>query len=137
SRSKTNPKKIYCIDHSLVTSVASGILINSGHLLENLVFIALRRLTSDIWYYKTAHGLEVDFIAQLPDRSRHLIQVCETLSDEETRRRELRALAQALEELGLDSGTLVTRDQEEVIYLNGRQIQVISAWRFLLSLPTE
>jgi hypothetical protein len=135
SRSKTNPKKIYCIDHSLVTSVASGILINSGHLLENLIFMALRRLTSDIWYYKTASGLEVDFIAQLPDRSRRLIQVCETLSDEETRRRELRALAHALDELGLDSGTLVTRDHDEDIDLNGRRLQIISAWRFLLSLP--
>ncbi len=97
--------------------------------------MALRRLTSDIWYYKTASGLEIDFIAQLPDRSHRLIQVCETLSDEETRRRELRALAHALDELGLDSGTLVTRDHDEDIDLNGRRLQIISAWRFLLSLP--
>ena len=33
ARSNTNPKKIYCIDHALVTSVSSGILVNSGHLL--------------------------------------------------------------------------------------------------------
>ena len=43
-----NPKKIYCIDHSLVTSVSSGILVNSGHLLENLVFNALRRTSEEI-----------------------------------------------------------------------------------------
>ena len=137
SRSKTNPRKIYCIDHSLVTSVASGILINSGHLLENMIFTALRRLTSDIWYYKTAKGLEVDFIIQLQDRSRRLIQVCETLSHKDTRTRELRALDQAMEELGLDSGTLVTRDHDEDMELNGRRIEIISAWRFLLSLPDE
>ena len=44
ARSNTNPKKVYCIDHALVASVSSRILVNSGHLLENLVFTALRRL---------------------------------------------------------------------------------------------
>jgi len=47
ARANTNPKKIYCIDNALVTSVSSGILVNSGHLLENLVFITLRRITPD------------------------------------------------------------------------------------------
>jgi len=62
ARVNTNPKKIYCVDHALVTSISSGILVNSGHLLENLVFTALRRLTPDIYYYKTRMGREVDFI---------------------------------------------------------------------------
>jgi len=30
ARSKTNPKKIYCVDHAMVTSVASGVLINGS-----------------------------------------------------------------------------------------------------------
>jgi uncharacterized protein len=50
ARANTNPKKIYCVDHALVTSISSGILVNSGHLLENLVFTALRRVTPDIFY---------------------------------------------------------------------------------------
>ena len=74
ARSKTNPKKIYCVDHALVTSVASGILVNSGHLLENLVFTALRRVTPDIWYCKTKGGLEVDFLVDLGDRRLALIE---------------------------------------------------------------
>ena len=53
ARANTNPKKIYCIDHALVTSVGTGIMVNSGHLLENLVFTALRRLSADIFYYRT------------------------------------------------------------------------------------
>ncbi|MCY4028910.1 MAG: hypothetical protein OXH75_21660 [Acidobacteria bacterium] len=32
ARAKTNPKKIYCVDHALVRSIGSGILVNSGHL---------------------------------------------------------------------------------------------------------
>ena len=46
----------------MVTSVSSGVLVNSGHLLENLVFTALRRLHPKIYYYKTQVGREVDFV---------------------------------------------------------------------------
>ena len=49
ARRNTNPKKIYCIDHSLVTSITSGILVNSGHLLEKLVFSTIRRISSKIY----------------------------------------------------------------------------------------
>ena len=62
ARRNTNPKKIYCIDHALVASVSAQILINSGHLLENLVFVTLRRRHQEISYYKTGNGREVDFI---------------------------------------------------------------------------
>ncbi len=43
ARSNSNPKKVYSIDHALTRSVSSGILVNRGHQLENLVFVALRR----------------------------------------------------------------------------------------------
>ena len=39
SKSNANPKKVYAIDHSSVRSVSTGILINAGHLLENMVFV--------------------------------------------------------------------------------------------------
>jgi len=41
-----------------VTSANSGILVNSGHLLENPVFTALRRITPDIFYFKSKGGRE-------------------------------------------------------------------------------
>jgi uncharacterized protein len=44
-RIRVNPRKVYCIDHGLVTSVSSGILTNRDSLLENIVFTALRRTT--------------------------------------------------------------------------------------------
>jgi predicted AAA+ superfamily ATPase len=68
SKSNANPKKIYCIDHALVRSVTSGVLLNSGHLLENIVFVSLRRENPDIWYYKTAGNQVVDFLVQNQDR---------------------------------------------------------------------
>ena len=133
-RSKANPKKIYCIDHSLVSSVSSGILVNSGHLLENLVFASLRRLTQDIFYYKTGTGKEVDFIAKMPDSSKYLIQVCETLADPQTRMREVSALEEAIGENEAVKGFIVTRNESETIESDNGTITVIEAWKFLLNL---
>ncbi len=135
ARANTNPKKIYCVDHGLVKSVSSGILVNSGHLLENLVFTGLRRITPDISYFKTRAGREVDFIARLKDRSRLLVQVCESLADPQTRKRETAALAEAMVELNLAAGTIVTRGEEERIQVESGTIDVVPAWRFLLNLP--
>lgn len=137
ARANANPKKIYCIDHALVTSVSSGILINSGHLLENMVFTALRRITSEIFYFKSQNGREVDFIARLPDRSRMLVQVCESMADPRTRKREIAALVDAMAELNLTSAAIVTRGEEERIQVEPGAIDVMPAWRFLLSLPED
>ena len=134
ARANTNPKKIYCIDHSLVTSVASGILVNSGRLLENLVFISLRRIGQDIYYYKTKSGREVDFIIQKADRSRMLVQVCESMADTQTRKREITSLSEAMAEMKLKVGYIVTRNEEEQIEVESGQINVVPAWRFLLNL---
>ena len=137
ARSNTNPKKIYCVDHALISSVASGILINAGHLLENLVFIALRRLYPDIYYYKTKTGKEVDFIVPLHGGARVLIQVCESLKEPQTRKRETAALTEAMAELGLKTGKIVTRNDSEQIENGGGIIEVVPIWRFLLDLPED
>lgn len=135
ARSNTNPKKIYCVDHALVTSVSSGILTNSGHLLENIVFMALRRLYPDIYYYKTKSGREVDFIIPMHKPSKMLVQVCESLVEPQTRKREIAALNEAMAELGIKTGTIVTRNEDEQIVLENKKIEVIPVWRFLLALP--
>jgi predicted AAA+ superfamily ATPase len=135
ARSNTNPKKIYCIDHALVASVSSGILVNSGHLLENLAFTALRRLYPEVYYYKTKSGREVDFIVPVRKRARMLVQVCESLAEPQTRKRETAALSEAMAELGLKSGTIVTRNEDERIDVGSVTVEVVPMWRFLLDLP--
>jgi predicted AAA+ superfamily ATPase len=135
SRSNVNPKKIYCIDHALVRSVSSGILVNSGHLLENLVFTSLRRITQDIFYYRTKNAREVDFLVIMPDRNRMLLQVCESLADELTRKRELAALQEALAELNMKVAFIITRNEEDQIQSGDNTIFVTPIWRFLLNMP--
>jgi hypothetical protein len=134
ARRKTNPKKIYCVDHAFVTSVVPRILVNSGHLLENLVFTALRRVTPDIHYFKTGNGGEVDFVATIPGGSRVLVQVCESLAAPRTRKREVAALSAAMTELGLQEGSIVTRAEEGEIETDAGTIRVVPAWRYLLEL---
>ena len=129
------PNKLYCIDHSLVISVSSGVLINSGHLLENLVFTALRRSHPEVYYYKTKTGKEVDFIVPLRGRSRLLVQVCESLAEPQARNRETAALREAMAELGAKAGTIVTRNEEEQIDVESGTIKVVPVWRFLLDMP--
>ncbi len=135
ARANTNPKKIYCVDHALVKSVSSGILVNSGHLLENLVFTALRRVTPRIFYYKSKAGREVDFVAEMNDGARLLVQVCESLADPKTRHREIAALRDAMADLDLPSGVIVTRSAGgEKISVGSGTIDIVPAWRFLLNL---
>ena len=119
---------------ALVTSMSSGILVNSGHLLENLVLTALRRVTSEIFYYTTKAGREVDFIAGRQDLPRMLVQVCESMAAPQTRKRETAALAEGMVELNLTESTIVTHYEEERIRVESGTIKVMPAWRFLLSL---
>ena len=133
ARVNTNPKKAYCIDHAFVRSCTSGVLLNSGHLLENLVFLSLRRLSSGIHYYKTKQGWEVDFVVVLYSGHKMLVQVCEQMEHPDTRERELRALQQAMKELSLQEGFVVTREEStEIEQDDGSVIHVLPVWKFCL-----
>ncbi|HAQ18877.1 MAG TPA: AAA family ATPase [Prolixibacteraceae bacterium] len=134
SKSNANPKKIYCIDHAFVRSVTSGVLVNSGHLLENIVFVALRRLNIKLYYYKTSMNQEIDFLMQDQQRNITLIQVCQTLVNPVTRQREISALQIAMNELGLSKSILVTQDESENIVVKEAIIEVIPIWKFLLDI---
>lgn len=135
NKANANPKKIYGVDHALMSSLGSGILVKDGHLLENLVFARLRRATTQISYFKSQRGREVDFVVQLQDGAWQLIQVSETLVAPRTRAREIASLRDAMSELSLSSGTIVTRNEEDWIDVPEGLIKVLPAWRFLLSLP--
>ena len=66
----------------MVNSVTSGIMVKSGHLPENMVFMELPRLFTEIYYYRTAKNQEVDFMVIAPTREKLLFQVCESIKNE-------------------------------------------------------
>lgn len=133
SRQQVNPKKIYAIDSALVRSVSTGVLVDSGHRLENMVFIDGRRRGRSLFYYRTRNGREVDFVWQDPDRGRTLVQVCESMPEgSEARARELAALREAQSELSAARAVVVTRDEDSLLPTPEGEIEIVPVWKWLL-----
>lgn len=133
-KSELNPKKIYPVDPGLITALSIKSKFDDSARLESLIFMHLRRQTEEIYYYETKQGKEVDFLVLLDNEKINLYQVCLSLSNEETRKREITALQQAMEELNVKEGTIVTVNEEETIEQGSTGlIQIVQAWRFLLS----
>jgi predicted AAA+ superfamily ATPase len=63
-----------------------------------------------------------------------LVQVCESMTAPQTSKREIAALSEAMAELNLKEGTIVTGGENEKIQLDSGTINVVPAWRFLLNL---
>jgi predicted AAA+ superfamily ATPase len=128
-RQQIAAKKVYGIDTGLVSAVGFSFSPNTGRLLENLVYLALRRRTREVYYYAAAGGAEVDFY--LPE-ARALIQVSQSLAQPATREREVRALTDAMRSLGLDHGLILTEGNAAPITENGLTIEVRSLAEWLL-----
>ncbi len=126
-----NPAKIYTIDTGLLNAMTFRNSSDSGRLLENMVFMHLRRNNFDVEYVNTKDGYETDFFVHHKIKKQAaLIQVCWKMSDKKTFERELRGLASAMDEFSIPSGTIVTWDDEAV--LDGG-INIIPVWKWLLS----
>ncbi len=124
-----NLKKIYAVDVGQVNAIAFQFSANHGRLLENLVFLELKILDLDIFYYKTEKDLEVDFCIR-KGVIFSLVQVAWEIRELETKERELNSLFKAMDELNLKTGVLITLDQEEEFHLNGKIITMLPIYKF-------
>jgi len=129
-RQQIAPKKIYCIDTGLVNAVGFGFSPNTSKLLENLIFLALRRTTKDIYYFSSPGGYEVDFY--LPEK-RQLIQVAQNLNHPTTREREIRALQNAIQVLKAQSALILADANEDQFEINGVPVEIRSAAQWLIN----
>ena len=114
---ETTPKKIYAVDNGLINASTFNLSLNFGKLLENQVYLDLRRQKKEIFYYITSEGYEVDFITKDQLGSYEAIQVVWDQKDPKTFEREERALKAAEKELGIN-GRMI--DQESYIKSFGR-----------------
>ncbi|ASJ08222.1 ATPase [Thermococcus siculi] len=119
-----HPKKLYFVDNSFLTFLSVKFSENLGRLMENTLFLELRRRGKEVNYI-LGEKWEVDFA--LPDEET-LIQVSYSLNDPETIRRELRAIKAARRETGWKKAYIINWDVEKEI--DG--IRLIPLWRFLL-----
>ena len=126
-----NPKKIYCVDSGMAGIVSFQFSENFGRQLENLVFLHLRRNSPNIYYHRQNH--ECDFLVVDKNKVVKAIQVCQSIGNSATLQREMNGLIEAMKAYQLRIGYIITEDEEETIEQNGFTIQVIPAWKFLLT----
>ena len=126
------PKKIYGVDNGILNLVSFRFSENYGRLLENLVFIELKRRGREVYYYKTKNNLEVDLLVREKNEIAGLIQVCASLSHPDTEKREIRALAASMDELKLKKGLILTGDEEKEIKVHSGSIKVKPVYKWLL-----
>ena len=130
-----NPRKVYSVDTGLSKRVSFEVGKRIGDLLENIVYLELRRKFEEIYYFKTAQNYEVDFLVKQREKITHLIQVSLTVKDEKTKKRELRALAKSAIELKHTNDTklmLLTMDESIIEEFDGVKIEVINVFEWLL-----
>jgi predicted AAA+ superfamily ATPase len=125
-----NPKKTYWIDNGLVRMLGFGFSDNMGQLLENLVFIELKRRNRSLYYHSQKR--ECDFVVVENMKVTEAIQVCLAFESEKTKNREIEGLMDAMTAYDLPSGLIITRDTEESLRVEGRQIDIVPAWKWLL-----
>ena len=130
-RQYASNRKIYVIDNGLRNTVSFRTSADMGRLLENTVFLELKRRGHEVWFYKSQTGQEVDFLVN-PNHPA-LIQVCYDLQNPKTRQREISSLSVCMKELNMNHGIIITKNDEEVIDKNNLSINIIPVWKWLLS----
>jgi len=120
-----NPAKIYLIDTGLCKRTTST---DTGRLLENIVFLELKRRGYEIFYFEEKR--ECDFIIKNYNNEFLPIQVSFELT-EENREREMKGLIEACEKLGVNRGTIFTFDEETELNMEGIYIEIRPIWKWL------
>jgi len=122
-------KKIFMIDTAMAILNGFRISGDMGRLLENLVCIHLKRRNFELHYFRDK--FECDFIAQ-KNNSYRAVQVCYELNDNNNSR-EINGLTEAMDKLNLKNGEIITIDQEETLIRDKKQINIIPAYKWFLS----
>jgi len=128
-----HPKKIYPVDQAIITAFTLNQQMTLASRLETATFLHLRRKHENLYYFQTKEGLEVDFVTVFQGIPQGLYQVTATIQDASTRKRELRALQNAMLQLQQKQGWVITLEDEEEISVAEGTIHVVPLWKWLLS----
>jgi len=131
-----SPKKIYFIDPALAECVGFRVSEDRGRMLENIVYLQLKRKDrhKDIYYHREKK--ECDFLVCEGFYVVEAIQVCADLQDSKTKEREIKGLLDAMQTHKLEKGLLITEEEigEEIIAVDNKKyhIDIVPAWKWLL-----
>lgn len=123
-----NPRKVYAVDTGLVRANSVSFSEDLGRLLENMVFLHIRRHFKEIFYF-SGKG-ECDFVVLQKGTVCAAIQVCYDLNPDNLER-ELNGINEAMQFFGLKEGVLVTYSQHDSFDTAGGKVTVIPMAEFL------
>lgn len=124
-----NPKKIYSIDTGFKNIMDYPFLKDLGRIYENIVFLQLRRKFKNIHYIKNKQ--EVDFY-YYEDKSKFLVNVCYDMENASTKKREVEGLLEALKNMDVEKGLIITSEIEDHINIENKSIDILPLWKWLL-----
>lgn len=134
----SHEKKIYCLDSGLASAVAFKFSEQRGRMLENIAYLALKRLPGELYFHKGKS--ECDFIVKQGYKVTQAIQVTDSLLEPATKKREIAGLMDALTTYNLETGLILTSDlfSDEIIEFNGKSYSISfrPLWQWLLTLPS-
>ena len=116
-----NPKKIYCIDNGLIKTNSISFAPDNGRLLENMVFLHIRRQTPEIYYF--SEKKECDFVVFKQKKLLGVYQVCWQL-DQDNMDREISGMLEAMDYFGLKEASVITIDQSDQFRIEDKTIMV-------------
>lgn len=121
---KTNASKIYCIDNGLRNAVSFKFSRDEGRLAENLVFLHLKRMKNNMYYWKNKG--EIDFVIKNKDNSLTAINVCFA---DEIPERETKALLEFKKEFKkANELVIITKDTKK----HEQGIEFVPLWEYIL-----
>ena len=126
---QVNAKKVYAIDTGFIRANSVSFSQDKGRILENLVFIQLKRFGREVFYFKKDN--ECDFITRDKNKRLELFQVCFELN-EENKDREIDGMLAAMDYTKQKSGTIFTLNQTDELEFDKRTIFVKPVWKWLL-----
>lgn len=124
-----NERKVYSVDNGLSVANSASLTRDKGRMLENAVFVALRRSHREIYYFRERG--ECDFLIKEGNALSEAIQVTYELN-EDNKDREINGLLEALSKFDLVGGLILTHSQEDRFTIDGREITVLPVWKWML-----
>ena len=136
SRERSRGEKSYAIDVAFMDkrdNAFSG--DNLGWRLETIVYLELLRrkatTDNDIYYFKSRNA-EADFVVCDKNRTLAVYQVSYDISNEKTRKREIRGCIAGAKSTKCDNVFLITDHESGIIEEEGYKIQVVPIWEWLV-----
>jgi predicted AAA+ superfamily ATPase len=122
-------KKVYAIDNGLLNAVTSKFSKDKGKLLENAVFMELRKKGRPVSFFKNRK--ECDFII-MDNQEKVAIQVTYSISDAETLKRETEGIIEACKTSGIRDAVILTSSEENILNREGIEIKILPTYKWLL-----